>query len=259
MGRLFKNYPNKITQSYKEGVHDGVDVVGKSDNNVSALDYIVAHSDGTVTEVIKNYNTTDKSGNSYGNYVKIQHSNGYYTLYAHMKYTSVVVSVGDQVKKGQVIGYMGNTGHSFGAHLHFEVRNEQNVRINPTPYIDADLPTNTTHIVCQTVTVKKGDSLWALAEKYLGTGQRYRELMELNGLTSTTIYPGLELKLSEVNEGAAVPEETTSTYTVVKGDTLWGIAQKKLGNGNRYKEIMELSDISSTTIYVGQVLILPVV
>ena len=47
-----------------------------------------------------------------------------YTLYAHMKYGSVTVKVGDRVSRGQVIGYMGNTGYSFGAHLHFEVRNE---------------------------------------------------------------------------------------------------------------------------------------
>lgn len=140
MGRLFKNYPNKITQAYKAGAHNGIDLVGKGDNNISCLDYIVAHSAGTVVEVMKNYATTDSTGNSYGNYVKIQHPNGYYTLYAHMKYGSVAVSPGERVEEGEVIGYMGNTGHSFGAHLHFEVRNPQNVRIDPTPYINAELP-----------------------------------------------------------------------------------------------------------------------
>jgi hypothetical protein len=57
-----------------------------------------------------------------------------------MAYGSVKVSKGQKVKKGQVIGYMGMTGHSTAGHLHFEVRDTKNKRIDPTPYIDADLP-----------------------------------------------------------------------------------------------------------------------
>ena len=48
-----------------------------------------------------------------------------------------------------------------------------------------------------------------------------------------------------------------SVYTVVAGDSLWGIAQKRLGNGNRYKEIMTLNGLSSTVIRPGQKLKLP--
>lgn len=139
--RVFKTKGNKITQKYKAGKHNGIDLVGTG----STLDYIVAHSDGTVTAVRKDCNATYKTGSSYGNYVKIKHTNGYYTLYAHLKYGSVSVKVGDKVKKGQVIGYMGNTGHSFGAHLHWEVRNTKDVKIDPTPYINADLPVITTY------------------------------------------------------------------------------------------------------------------
>lgn len=47
------------------------------------------------------------------------------------------------------------------------------------------------------------------------------------------------------------------THKVVKGDTLWNIAQKYLGNGNRYKEIMELNGLKSSTIYAGQVFKIP--
>lgn len=136
MSRVFKTRKNQITQNYKKGTHNGIDLVGYS----YALDYIVAHSDGKVVEARNNYSTNDKTGNSYGNYVLIKHDNGMYTLYAHMQYKSVTVNVGDRVSKGEVIGYMGNTGHSFGAHLHFEVRDTNNNRIDPTPYIDADLP-----------------------------------------------------------------------------------------------------------------------
>lgn len=109
----------------------------------------------------------------------------------------------------------------------------------------------------KTVTVQKGDSLWALAAKYLGNGARYKEFMTLNSLTSTTIHTGLVLMIPGTSSSANDAAASTSSYTVVRGDSLWAIAQKKLGNGSRYKEIMSLSGISSTTIHAGQVLILP--
>lgn len=56
----------------------------------------------------------------YGSYIVLQHKNGSQTLYAHM--TSTAVSVGASVGQGEVIGYVGSTGRSTGAHLHFEVR-----------------------------------------------------------------------------------------------------------------------------------------
>ena len=60
----------------------------------------------------------------YGNYVVIQHSNGTQTLYGHL--LSVTVTQGQQVSQGQTIGYLGNSGRSTGAHLHFEVRGAKN-------------------------------------------------------------------------------------------------------------------------------------
>lgn len=53
-----------------------------------------------------------------GNFVSINHNNGYYTVYAHM--TRFVVSKGQTVAKGQIIGYVGKTGQAYGCHLHFE-------------------------------------------------------------------------------------------------------------------------------------------
>ena len=108
--------------------------------------------------------------------------------------------------------------------------------------------------------MKKGDSLWKIAARYLGDGSRYKEIMTLNSLTSTTIHPGLVLRISGTNtkvNKAAKKTKKTKTYTVKKGDTLWGIAEKNLKNGSRYVEIMSLSKITSTTIHAGQVLTLP--
>ncbi len=60
----------------------------------------------------------------YGNYVVITHNNGTQTLYAHMR--SAIVSPEQAVSAGQLIGYVGMTGHTTGPHLHFEVRGAQN-------------------------------------------------------------------------------------------------------------------------------------
>lgn len=132
---------NGITQKYNAVTHRGVDIGWHNfeDDNI-----IIAHSDGVVENLVKNYNKTDKSGSSYGNFILIKHDNGYKTRYSHLKYGSISVKVGDRVKKGREIAVMGNTGRSSGRHLHFEVINPKGVRIDPTGYIKADLPNSNT-------------------------------------------------------------------------------------------------------------------
>lgn len=132
----------EVTQEYKGATHNGIDIVKAG----YQLDNIVAHSNGTVVQVISNCNATTngKNGNALdtsnpGNMVKIDHGNGYQTRYLHLAYGTVKVSVGQKVSKGQVLGYMGNTGYSFGGHLHFEVL-KNNRQIDPTSYLDCDLP-----------------------------------------------------------------------------------------------------------------------
>ncbi len=56
----------------------------------------------------------------YGYFVMVNHSDGYATLYGHL--SKLLVSNGQKVNKGDVIGQIGNTGDSYGSHLHFEVR-----------------------------------------------------------------------------------------------------------------------------------------
>lgn len=70
----------------------------------------------------------DNRSAGYGNHIRVDHGYGYTSLYAHLfKYN---VSVGQQVQRGDIIGYIGSTGRSQGPHLHYEIFKEDN-RINP--------------------------------------------------------------------------------------------------------------------------------
>ncbi len=70
--------------------------------------------------------------NGYGNTVVIDHGSGITTLYAHQ--SSLAVSAGQSVSRGEVIGYVGSTGNSTGPHLHFEIRSN-GTAIDPVPYL----------------------------------------------------------------------------------------------------------------------------
>lgn len=96
-------------------------------------------------------------------------------------------------------------------------------------------------------TVQRGDSLWKIAQQYLGSGTRYRELMAFNNLTSDVIHPGMQLEIWY----------ELQPYTVQRGDSLWEIASKQLGSGTRYREIMSLNGLTSDQIRPGQTLYLP--
>lgn len=98
--------------------HNGIDIAGEHNSDIKAAD------GGLVTYA------SWMSG--YGNYVIINHENGYQTAYAHCQ--SLNVSVGERVAKGQVIAKMGSTGRSTGTHLHFEVK-KNGVFVNPLDYV----------------------------------------------------------------------------------------------------------------------------
>ena len=80
------------------------------------------------------YGNTD--GGGFGNYVMIAHDDGTTTVYGHMAKNSIIVRTGDKVEQGQVIGKIGNSGSSTGAHLHFGVMINGSY-VDPSNYISA--------------------------------------------------------------------------------------------------------------------------
>ena len=112
--------------------------------------------------------------------------------------------------------------------------------------------------------MQRGDSLWKIAQSQLGSGNRYREIMTLNGLSSDVLTPGQVLRIPSGSGGGSsnpsTPSNPTPTYreyTVQRGDSLWKIAQSQLGSGSRYREIISLNNLKNETVYPGQVLRLP--
>lgn len=103
---------------YDNGPHNGLDIGAPYGTP------IVASQAGQVLSAEFHY--------SWGNNVLIWHNDTFATRYAHM--SSIAVSPGESVEQGQVIGYVGSTGYSFGNHLHFEVYYEGS-RVNPDPYL----------------------------------------------------------------------------------------------------------------------------
>lgn len=122
----------KITQKYHSG-HLGIDF-GWNDG-LYCNQPIVAIEDGTVVGCADGYGNTYPSQRIYGNYVNISHGGGYWSMYGHLL-KGISVKNGQSVRKGQVIGYMGNSGYSNGQHLHFELRKGANAKANSIDPLD---------------------------------------------------------------------------------------------------------------------------
>ena len=193
----YYNSPTKgiITSCYgwrDKRMHNGVDI------DLTKGDRVAAAFDGKVRIA--------KTQGGFGNVVIIMHPNGLETVYAHL--SKLKVKPGDVVLSGQTIGLGGNTGHSFGSHLHFEVRYKGHA-LNP-----ASIFSFTNHqLYHHTITIKtdkqtlaafpsnaklhmvnNGEGWNQIAAKY---GISKKQLLVLNGI-NTTYYlkPGQHLKVN---------------------------------------------------------------
>ena len=104
----------------KRARHNGIDLAAPTGTPIYAT------ADGTIERA--------NWFSSYGNYIQIDHGNAIETRFGHL--SRIVVSDGQKVHKGDLIGYVGSTGRSTGPHLHYEVRVD-GVAVDPSPYMVA--------------------------------------------------------------------------------------------------------------------------
>ena len=122
--RVASGFGYRIDPIYKTvKLHAGLDFAAPQGTPIYAT------ANGTVT-------VAGNTGNGYGNHVVINHGYGYETLYGHM--VKVKAKVGQQIKRGEVIGYVGSTGKSTGPHCHYEVH-KNGQKIDPVYFFYNDL------------------------------------------------------------------------------------------------------------------------
>ena len=200
LGGFTMPFDGVITSRYKYRhgkFHNGIDI------DLVTGDTVVCAWDGVVR-----YAQPNSGG--YGNLVIVRHYNGLETYYAHL--SKLLAFSGQKVKSGDVLGLGGNTGHSFGSHLHFEVRFYDNT-INPEEVIDfkkkalrdpnlflhktlfrpgvtpsQQWKTNSSgkkqYVEKKYYKVRAGDTLSRIAEKHKTSISR---ICSLNGIRSTSI------------------------------------------------------------------------
>lgn len=188
--------------------HKAIDISG---GGLEGVHNIIAAADGTVIGINTGCVAGDKScGGSLGNYIKIQHSDGTITRYGHLY--SVSISNGANVKQGQVIGKMGNTGNSTGVHLDFQVI-VNGVPVNPLNYVSVSNP--------------RKQCLGSVSDSFTGTGNlefiefiaKYAvEDMHSSGiLASVTIAQAI----LESNWGKSTLSKEYGNYFGIKASSSW--------------------------------------
>jgi len=121
--RMASGYGYRIDPVYKtRAFHSGMDFTAPRGTEIYAT------GDGVVIAT--------KRSRTLGIYVKVDHGYGYQTLYAHMN--KKIAKPGTKIRRGEVIGYVGNTGKSVGPHLHYEVHKD-GIKLNPVRYFYNDL------------------------------------------------------------------------------------------------------------------------
>ncbi|NNK80193.1 MAG: M23 family metallopeptidase, partial [Flavobacteriales bacterium] len=122
--RMASGYGMRIDPHYKvPKMHQGMDFTAPTGTPIYAT------GDGVVSRA-------DNKSSGYGNHIRIDHGFGYVTLYAHL--SQYKVRKGQKVKRGDIIGLVGNTGKSKGPHLHYEVRLNKDA-INPINFYFNDI------------------------------------------------------------------------------------------------------------------------
>lgn len=257
-----------ITDTFgtRNGKHKGIDIAAPD-----GVD-IVTVSDG---KVVKSYYS-----NTYGNVVFIQHPEGYETVYAHLAKRHV--SEGDLVKKGQVIGIIGNTGVSTGTHLHFELHEgewtfEKEHALDPLFVFDRDnsiaQSKNQNHINKHEQSQSVETNATSFSKNNLGNDIQKKEVDvqkrvitvvkgdTLWGLSNTFNVPIASIKKwNHLNGNVIYPNQeltvflnNSKNYVVKPGDTIQSIAAEFSTSPEAIKKI---NDMTNETIHPQQVLVI---
>lgn len=177
---------------------------------------------------------------SYGNLVVVRHFNGLETYYAHLSQRDV--EAGDTVRAGQVIALCGNTGRSYGSHLHFEIR-YMGKAMNPEYVVDC-----TDHkLLCDELVLtpayfsKRGSS---------HSSPSASDLHRINRQAGTADNSKATVAESQKRDPSKPKPKPTATsqakyYKVRSGDTLSKIAAR---NGTTVKKLCKLNGIKETTV-----------
>lgn len=163
----------------------------------------------------------------------------------------------------------------FGRPIFSDTTNNDNFKENGnSDNSDKDIPINNTttpiskpdlELVNGVYTIKRGDSWWGMATKFLGNGTKMFELAEFNGKTiNTMIHPGDKIKIpgKYVENAATSPEsdytKEYTTYTVKRGDSWWKIAANEMGSGLKMSKLAAYNGKNITSmIHPGDVLKIP--
>lgn len=239
VNHVLKNKDERCTSPFgnRSVTLNGRTISGHSGMDFVPVGYIVTPAAGTVTKIKNSVKGVDTSGlNDYGNYIYIKVNEVYTLFFAHLRLNSLTVKVGDKVKAGQVIAYMGTTGYSTGVHLHFGIQ-KNGTWIDPAPFLSGTMsltpastasvkPSTSTFHVGDKVTFKAG-ALWYGTHTYVPSyciNTVYR-IDELNGTRAVLDAKGLN---SAVDTGYLI-DATVRVGSMVKicaGAVYYGTAIK---------------------------------
>ncbi len=205
--------------------HKGLDI------KVYTGDTIVAAFEGKVRIV-------GYEASGYGNYVVIRHKNGLETIYGHL--SKSIAQIGEVVKAGQLIGLGGNTGRSFGSHLHFETR-FLGIAIDPTLLFD--FPNQ--DVTADYFVFNRSDCQGGLLTQVGGAGSQ-QELAQVD-------HPNRkEFPNNQPTHPKSQPQVTGNFYQVKNGDTLYSISRKI---GISVEDISRFNNLGSKPVlHTGQIL-----
>lgn len=210
VGHVTSNFGRRGSRRY----HYGVDIKAQTG------DTIYAAFDGKIR--VRQF---DRRG--YGNYIVIRHLNGLETVYGHL--SKFLVTENDFVMSGDPIGLAGNTGRSFGSHLHLETR-FLGKPIDPNFIIDFD------NQVCH-------------RDTYLVSNESYRKTTQSSRVIRRATASNNYVAPSTAKTNKFVSGEVKH-YKIKKGDTLGAIARR---NGTTVKQLCELNSITTrTTLKIGR-------